>query len=160
MEIEEFFRKENIRYVFGTDEDMGSFIAETGDMYSEPMNTDVFGRDWAWSFPSGRYVICIYQRYSVFEDGERIFLNGAYKDSVGQYSRYGCPVFAVVCDTQKEYLIPKWAHPLVSHFVRSDHDPLQVRTFSLNDAEETARRYSEGGRRAAVVEWYEDHDMY
>ena len=69
MEIEEFFRKENIRYVFGTDEDMGSFIAETGDMYSEPMKTDVFGRNWAWSFPSGRYVICIYQRYSVFEDG-------------------------------------------------------------------------------------------
>ncbi|MBO4819773.1 MAG: hypothetical protein J5528_06505 [Firmicutes bacterium] len=160
METGDFFKKENISYVFSTEEGLGRFIAETGDMYSEPIKTDVFGRDWAWGFPSGRYVITVYQRYSVFEDGKRIFMNANYEDTVGKYSRYGCPVFAVVCDTEKAYTVPTWKRPLISHFIRSEKDALQVRTFSLEDAEETARSYSEGGRRAAVLEWYEDHDMY
>ena len=160
MEVEEFFKKDNISYVLSKDEGTGSFFAETGDMYSEPIHTKVFGRAWAWTFPSGRYVITIYQRHSVYEDGKRVFLNGRYEDSVGKYSRYGYPVFAVVCDTASESVVPTWSYPLVSHIIRSENDPLQVRIFSLEDAEETACRYSEDGHRAAVVEWYEDHDMY
>ncbi len=160
MEIEGFFRKENISYAFSTNEGMGSFLAETGDMYSEPMSEREFGREWAWNFPSGRYVITIYQKHSVFKDGKRVFLNGGYIDSVGKYSRYGRPVFAVVLDTEQEYSVPTWTRPLKSHFIRNEGEPLQVKVYSLKDAEKIARDHSLSGHKAAVLEWYEDHDMY
>ena len=160
METEDFFRKENISYVFSTDEGMGSFLAETGDMYSEPIAEREFGREWAWNFLSGRYVITIYQRHSVFQDGKRVFLNGMYVDTVGEYSRHVRPVFAVVLDTEQEYSVPTWTRPLTSHFIMSELEPLQVKVYSLKDAEKIARDHSLSGHKAAVLEWYEDHDMY
>ncbi len=105
-------------------------------------------------------MIVVYQRHSVYRDGEQVYLNRSFDASVGKNCRYGRPVYALVLDRETAYEVPSWGRSLVSHILHDEQEPLQVLCLPLGKAEKAAAAYSRGGRRAAVLEWYEDFDMY
>ena len=161
LKIETVFKQENIDLLFGTEEQKGTFIAEAGDRFSNFMEWKEFGREWARRFPSGRYVITVYQRHSVYQAGNQVWKNERYRNETGSDSRHKAPCFVIILDREMEYQIPGWGRPLRSHTVRSKADPLQAETFSdMETAETAARKFSEQGFKAAVLEWFEDYDMY
>ena len=160
MDFDSIFKKENIKYVFDMEEQGGCFIAEAADFYSEPMKREDFGREWAWGFPAGRYVIVVFQKHSLFIGGKKVWSNGLFDYTAGQDSRYKSPCFAVILDKALEYEPKSWNRKLLSHIVRNEKAPLQAWVSGLREAEELARSWSEQGVRAAVVEWFEDYDMY
>lgn len=161
MIFETVFKDENIELLFEPDVLSGSFIAEAKDMFSGYMQRHEFSREWARDFPSGRYVITVYQRYSVFIAGKQIWQNNDYLNEVGKDSRYRSPHFVIVLDRMLDYVVPSWGRPLQSHILMDSNNPLQTLIFpSIKKAEQAARKYSEQGFKAAVLEWFEDFDMY
>ena len=160
MDFNEVFKKDNIGLVFAKDDEPDTFIAESGDCFSDLLSRGGFGRDWAWNFPAGRYVITVYQRHSVYENGERVWLNQRFENSVGEDSRDREPRFAIVLNHPVDYEIESWGRNLTSRFLRSEADPLQVETFDLEEAEAAASDLSADGHSASVLEWFEDYDMY
>ena len=161
MDHEEVFREENIDLVFDKAARRGNFIAAAYDEFTEFMELGDFGREWAWSFPAGRYVITVYQRHSLYEGGKQVWKNDQFLNAVGKDSRYRKPSYAIILDQALEYWPRTWKRSLLSHTVQSSRDPLQAKIFSsLEDARKAAEQYSEQGFKAAVMEWYEDFDMY
>ena len=160
MDFDSVFKKDNISLVFSTYDEHGTFIAKTGEYYSGLMQPGDFGRDWAWRFPAGRYVIVILQRHSVFADGKQVYLNDRYTDSVGNDSRYKKPVFVLITDEEREYTIPSWNRELTTHTIQNEDEPLQIKVYNLKDALKEAKSLSENDRKAAVLEWFEDYDMF
>ena len=161
MKIETVFKQENIALLFGTEKQRGTFIAEANDAFSALMERKEFGREWAGSFPSGRYVITVYQRHSVYHAGKQVWKNERYRNKVGRDSRHGTPCFVIILDREITYQVPGWGRPLCSHTVRSKVDPLQAEMFSdMETADMAAREFSAQGFMAAVLEWFEDYDMY
>ena len=161
MDHEEVFREENIDLVFDKAARRGNFIAAAYDEFTEFMELGDFGREWAWSFPAGRYVITVYQRHSLYEGGKQVWKNDQFLNAVGKDSRYRKPSYAIILDQALEYWPRTWKRSLLSHTVQSSRDPLQAKIFSsLEDARKAAEQYSEQGFKAAVMEWYEDYDMY
>ena len=161
MDHEEVFREENIDLVFDKAARRGNFIAAAYDEFTDFMELGDFGREWAWSFPAGRYVITVYQRHSLYEGGKQVWKNDQFLNAVGKDSRYRKPSYAIILDQALEYWPRTWKRSLLSHTVQSSGDPLQVKIFSsLEDARKAAEQYSEQGFKAAVMEWYEDYDMY
>ena len=159
--MEEMFRKENIRLLFEAHTHGSEFIAETGDSFSTFSEKESFTRDWAWQFPAGRYVITIYQRHSLYQDGKAVWVNPSPDASVGRDCRFGRPLYVLAFDRAGAYTVPSWGtHKLVSHILHSEADPLQPLLFSLKEAENRAAVYSRGGQAAAVLLWYADFDMY
>lgn len=61
-----------------------------------------------------------------------------------------------------EYIIPSWGnHKLISHMVREDKNALQAKVFdSIEKAEKKAVDFSKNGNSVAILEWYEDFDMF
>ena len=72
MDFDQVFSIENVELLFKTDMQKGTFIAEASDCYSDYMTKEDFSRQWAHNLPAGRYVITIYRRCSVYEEGEQI----------------------------------------------------------------------------------------
>ena len=67
----------------------------------------------------------------------------------------------IALDKYLDYIIPSWGRPIQSHIVMDKKDPLQARTFqSIEKAEQEAKKYSEQGFKVAVLEWFEDYDMF
>ena len=92
------------------------------------------------------------------EDG---FHREDFLNAVGKDSRYRSPAFVIILDRALEYRPKTWKWNLLSHTVQSSGDPLQAKMFSsAEDAGKAAAKYSEQGFRAAVMEWFEDYDMY
>ena len=152
--------EENIKLIFEPYIHDGEYIAEANDRFTKFASKDIYDREWAGKFHGGRYVITVYQRHSVYVNGERVFLNMNFEPEVGKFSRYRKPCYVLLTDRELEYEVPSWKNrKLTSHFVREDKSPLQVRIFQdLTKAEKTAARLSADGS-VAVLEWYEDHDM-
>ena len=161
MDYEEVFQKKNIDLVFDRTARRGNFIAAAYDEFTEFMELGDFGREWAWSFPAGRYVITVYQRHSLYEAGKQVWKNEHFLNAVGKDSRYRNPSFVIILDQALEYWPRTWKGSLLSHTVQNSRDPLQAQMFSsAEDAGKAAKKYSEQGFKAAVMEWYEDYDMY
>ena len=161
MDFEKVFKKENLELLFRTGEQKGSFIAEACDCFSGYMTRDQFSRSWAWEFPTGRYVITVYRRVSVFQEGKLIWKNEEDLSEKGKDSRYRAPSFVIALERETEYQVPGWKRPLHSHILRSTADPLHCQIYSSPEkAGKTAKEYSEQGIRAAVLKWFEDYDMY
>lgn len=161
MDYEEVFRQKNVELIFEKRADRGNFIAAANDEFSEFMGPEEFGREWAWSFPAGRYVITVYQRHSLYESGKLVWKNEDFLNAVGKDSRYRSPAFVIILDRALEYRPKTWKWNLLSHTVQSSGDPLQAKMFSSAEgAGKAAAKYSEQGFRAAVMEWFEDYDMY
>ena len=161
MDCEEVFQKKNIDLVFDRTARRGNFIAAAYDEFTEFMDLGEFGREWAWSFPAGRYVITVYQRHSLYESGKLVWKNEDFLNAVGKDSRYRKPSFVIILDRALEYWPRTWKRSLLSHTVQSSGDPLQAKMFSsAEDAGKAAVKFSEQGFKAAVMEWYEDYDMY
>jgi len=159
--LETVFKHENIDLLFRTERYKGTFIAETNNSFSGYMKRKDFSREWALSFPAGRYVITVYQRYSVYQEGNRVWRNEDYLNEVGHDSRYRSPSFVIILDCEMNSEIPSWDRPLCSNTVRNKENPLQAQTFSsIEKAEMAAQKYSEQRFKAAVLEWFEDYDMY
>ena len=162
MDIKNIFKKENIKLIFEEKTNEGEFIAEVNDGFSEFSTKDTYNRDWAMSFPSGRYVIVVYQRHSLYRDGVQIYKNVSYENSTGRYSRYKKTSFVLLLDKEMEYTIPSWEnHKLISHIVREDKNALHTKIFdSIEKAEKAAVVFSKKGNKVAILEWYEDFDMF
>ena len=161
MDYEKVFRQKNVDLIFEKKAERGNFIAAANDEFTEFMGPEEFGREWAWSFPAGRYVIVVYQRHSLYESGKLVWKNEDFLNAVGKDSRYRSPAFVIILDRALEYRPKTWKWNLLSHTVQSSGDPLQAKMFSsAEDAGKAAAKYSEQGFRAAVMEWFEDYDMY
>lgn len=161
MDFEKVFKKENLKLLFRTGEQKGSFIAEACDCFSDYMTRNQFSRRWAWEFPAGRYVITVYRRVSVFQEGKLIWKNEEDLSEKGKDSRYRSPRFVIALERETEYQVPGWKRPLLSHILRSTADPLHCQIYSsLEKAGKAAKEYSRQGIRAAVLKWFEDYDMY
>ena len=161
MDFDTIFKSENVDLLFKSEMVSGNYIAAANDRFSEYMEKHEVCREWARSFPAGRYVIIIYQRYSVFIAGKRIWQNNDYLNEVGKDSRHRSPCFVIALDRELDYMIPSWGRQLKSHIVMDEKDPLQTKIFpGIEKAESVAKKYSENGFKAAVLEWFEDFDMY
>jgi len=161
MRLDSVFKYENIDLLFEAGTQSGKFIAEAGDRFSNYLDRREFGYKWSLNFPAGRYVIIVYQRCSIYEKGKQIWKNDDYLNEVGKDSRYKSPCFVVILNRTMNYKISSWDQLLRSHTLRDKDNPLQPQVFSsLETAEEVAKKYSEQGVMAAVLEWYEDYNMY
>ncbi len=161
MDTDSIFKKENIELLFEAKEYGGSFIAAANDGYSEFMEGKAFGREWSRQFPAGRYVIIVYQRHSVYVSGKRIWLNGHFENAVGRDSRYRNPCFVIVLDKATEYEIKSWKDQrLLSNVVCDAYNPLQPKLYSLKEADIAAKDFSATGCKSALMEWFDDYDMY
>ena len=162
MEINDIFKKENIKLIFEAKQAEGEFIAEANDCFSEFSVKDIYNSNWARSFPSGRYVIVVYQRHSLYREGLQIYKNESYEIIVGRFSRYKKPSFVLLLSHETEYTVPSWDnHKLISHILREDKNALQAKVFdSIEKAEKAAIEHSKRIRNVAILEWYEDFDMF
>ena len=156
------FEKENIKLIFEEKLSVGEFIAEANDSFSGFAVKDTYNRDWAFGFPSGRYVIVVYQRHSLYQDGVQIYINESYENCTGRDSRYRRPSFVLALDKEMEYTVPSWGdRKLISHIVHEEKNSLHAKVYdSLEKAEKAAAQYSKKGNKVAVLEWYEDFDMF
>ena len=162
MEINDIFKKENINLIFEAKQAEGEFIAEANDSFSEFSTKDTYNSNWARSFPGGRYVIVVYQRHSLYREGVLIYKNESYENIVGRFSRYKKPSFVLLLSHETEYTVPSWDnHKLISHILREDKNALQAKVFdSIEKAEKAAIEHSKRIRNVAILEWYEDFDMF
>ena len=161
MDLDTIFKCENVDLLFKSETASGNYIAEANDRFSEYMERQEICREWAMNFPAGRYVIIVFQRYSVFIEGKKIWQNNDYLNEVGKYSRYKSPCFVIALDRELDYMVPSWGRPLRSHILMNEKNSLQARVFqSVEKAELVAEEYSKKGFKVAVLEWFEDFDMY
>ena len=161
QKVETVFKEENLELVFRPEDSEKAFIAKAFNLFSDYMDIDDVGYDWASNFESGRYVIVVYQRFSVFENGKRMWINKAFQNKVGRFSRYKKQVFAIMLDREIEYKVPGWGRSLWTYTLQDPKNTLQVLTFpGAWVAEGYAKKYSKEGYKVAVLGWYEDYDMY
>ena len=100
QKVETVFKEENLELVFRPEDSEKALIAEAYNLFSDYMGMDDVGYDWGSNFEFGRYVIVVYQRFSVFENGKRIWINKAFQNKVGRFSRYKKQVFAIMLDRE------------------------------------------------------------
>jgi hypothetical protein len=161
QKVETVFKEENLELVFRPEDSEKAFIAKAFNLFSDYMDIDDVGYDWASNFESGRYVIVVYQRFSVFENGKRMWINKAFQNKVGRFSRYKKQVFAIMLDREIEYKVSGWSRSLWTYTLQDPKNTLQVLTFpSAWVAEGYAKKYSKEGYKVAVLGWYEDYGMY
>ena len=161
QKVETVFKEENLELVFRPEDSEKAFIAKAFNLFSDYMDIDDVGYDWASNFESGRYVIVVYQRFSVFENGKRMWINKAFLNKVGRFSRYKKQVFAIMLDREIDYKVPGWGRSLWTYTLQDPKNTLQVLTFpSAWVAEGYAKKYSKEGHKVAVLGWYEDYGMY
>ena len=161
MSFRDVFKQENIELVFNNIQNKDSFIAYADDCFSPYLKKDEFSFRWAQQFESGRYVIIVFQRFAAYENEKQTYLNDYFLVEVGKQCRYLKPHYVIVSDTAKQYYISTWKKDLNSHILHCKEDPLQLLTFTdVLKAQEEAIRYSSNGHRSAVLEWFEDYDMY
>ncbi|MBQ3920121.1 MAG: hypothetical protein II695_10630 [Oscillospiraceae bacterium] len=161
MRYTDVFKEENIDKIFEAHKHNGEYIAYAHDDASDFGEQSDFGREWAWQFGAGRYVILVLQRHSVYENGKCIYKNDNYEDVVGKDSRYKRPRYVIILDRAQEYTVPSWKSKLVSHIVNDANNTLQAKAYSdIAKAEQDALKFSVNSFKAAVLEWYEDYDMF
>ena len=161
QKVETVFKEENLELVFRPEDSEKAFIAKAFNLFSDYMDIDDVGYDWASNFESGRYVIVVYQRFSVFENGKRMWINKAFQNKVGRFSRYKKQVFAIMLDREIEYKVSGWSRSLWTYTLQDPKNTLQVLTFaSAWVAQGSAKKYSKEGYKVAVLGWYEDYGMY
>ena len=161
---EKDFAEENRGLVFEPKAYQAEFMAEINNSFTKFFPKECFSNKWAYSgFPSGRYVILVYQRHSVYQNGKCIYENKNYVNSIGDYSRYHKPVFNVAAEEDTAYPVSTWGeHRLRSCIIMDPkHDniiPAKYETAA--EAAKAAKEYSLKGYKTAVIEWYADYDMY
>ncbi len=159
--IYESFKSENIRLLFDNLNYGTEYIAGAMDCYTDFMSKDIFTSDWARNFEGGRYVIIIYQRHSVYESGNRIYLNENFEYTVDRYSRHKKQCFVLISDTPHEYSVSSWNRPLVTNTVMDEKNSLHTKTFFDEEkAVEEAKKLSLSGEKIVVMKWYADYDQY
>ena len=146
--------------LFDEQQHEAEFIASVGTEFSDYMPKEIFTHDWAWQFPSQRYVILIYQRHSIYQNGQLTFFNEKYENVCGE-SRYHRPCFVVLLDKPLNYDIPTWQVPLKSYSLQEEKEPLHTKIFNkFMDAQNEAIKYSLSGYKVLIAEWYADFNMY
>lgn len=162
MELEEYFKKENLELLFECKKYKNEFIAWADDLYSEFTSKDIYNRDWAWQFPAGHYVIIVYQRYAVYNDGVEQYINKNFQDVVSRECRHKKLKYSLITKKKNEYSIPSWKGKYVTNTVQNETDPLQNKYYlSVEEAREAAIQYSkEEENTTVIVAWYADFDMY
>lgn len=157
----EAFYSANIRLLFDDCNYGTEYIAGDGDGYTEYIPKDTLTSDWARDFESGRYVIIIFQRHSVYELGSRIYLNQNFEYTVGRFSRYKKPAYVLISDRPRTYKVPSWDRPLMTYAIMEEKSSLQFKIFYDEDkAVEEAKKYSLSGEKITIMKWYEDYDMF
>lgn len=148
---EKDFAEENRRLIFEPKAYQAEFMAKIYDSFTKFFPKECFSRKWAHSgFPSERYVILVYQRHSVYQNGKCIYENKNYVNSIGDYSRYHKPVFKVVAEEDTAYPI---MDPKLDNIISAKYE-------TAAEAAKAAKEYSLKGYKTAVIEWYADYNMY
>ena len=161
MKFEDCFKEENLELLFDCINHKNEFIACADDLYSEYDSCDIYSTEWAWQFPAGRYVIIVYQRYAVFQNGVEMYVNEHFKNVVSGYCRSKKVRYCLITKDLNEYYITSWKRNLATHSIQEEKEPLQKKSFlSIEEARDAAIKYSEGGNTVAIVSWYADFDMY
>lgn len=160
MDFKSTFLKENINLLFEEIKHKGEFIATAMDLYSSFSEQEKYDLEWVRQFQSGRYVIVIYQRHSVYKDGKQVFINTEFVNTVGKYCRHKTPQFVLISDKERGYFIKSWDSILKRHTIQDGNDPLQTKYYDIESAKIAAINYSKLGESVAIVEWFNDYDMY
>ena len=160
--LDDWFNEENRRLLFDPKEYPSEYIAHFCTYFTEYLAEGVVDLDWCWSFPGSRYVIIVYQRHSVYEQGQCIYRNRNFTEKIGVHNRFRKPVYVVAVDTELYYSVSTWgSRKLKSNIVQGDKDTLNAKEFeNIEDAIKLAKEYSTGGYRTAVLEWFEDYDHF
>lgn len=160
MDFKSTVLKENIKLLFEEIKHKGEFIATAMDLYSSFLEQEKYDLEWVRQFHSGRYVIVIYQRHSVYKDGKQVFINTEFVNTVGKYCRHKTPQFVLISDKERRYFIKSWDSILKRHTIQDENNPLQTKYYDIESAKIAAINYSKSGESVAIVEWFNDYDMY
>ena len=161
---EKDFSEENKELIFEPEAHQAEFMAEINNSFTKFCPKECFSDKWAYNgFPSGRYVILIYQRHSVYQNGKCIYENKNYVNSIGDYSRYHKPVFNVAAEEDTAYPVSTWGEHRLRTCIIMDpklDNIIPVKYETAAEAVKAAKEYSLKGYKTAVIEWYADYDMY
>lgn len=160
MDFNSVFKEENTTLLFEAKAHDGEYIGMVNNMCSSFSGSDKYNPKWAWQFPSGRYVIVIYQRHSVYKEGIQIYMNTAFECKVSDYCRHENPRYVLVSDKVREYYISSWGSNLLSYSIKNEQNPLQEKYYDIDDAKRAAIDYSQAGETIVILEWFADYDMY
>lgn len=157
-----FFKEDNIAQIFEAREFRGEYFAGYGNYFSDLGLRENLDIDYYLYFDSGRYVIFVYERHSLYQDGEQYYVNPRFSGVIADNNRTRKLTYAIITDKKHEYKIPSWHNmPLESYFVQDEAAPLRLKTFEkLAEAKENAAEYSKSGKKTAVLGIYGEWDMY
>lgn len=106
------------------------------------------------SFFLGGWVLNIFKRYEIIEDGKVIFTNDNFNDGhiIGA-SRLKSVQYAILTSQQQEYEIPSWgANTLKTYSLQDDSNHLQLKLFeNADDAVEYAIQLSKEQHMKCIV---------
>ena len=157
MKLATVFTQENFDLLFDGTEQNGSYIACVDDSYSRYIAPDEISRKWAEeNLPAGYYDIIVYRRCSVYHNGIRIWKNN---DDLSSKQK-----FVIMLDRKIDHN-GHAQHPLAYysgsvHAVCDEMFRENIEVFyDIEKAETAAKKYSEQGCKAAILEWVDLYDM-
>ena len=151
--LSETFKSENIKLLFDNRSYGTEYIADARNCFTEYLPKETFTANWTRNCESGRYVLFILQRHSVYESGSCIYKNENFEYTIGRFSSYKRPCFFLISDRSREYRVSSWDRPFETHYVNNEF-------YDEEKAIEEAKRLSLLGEKIAVMKLYEDHNMF
>ena len=113
---------------------------------------------------TGAYVLNIFKRFAVVENGKVIFVNKLFNDGhiIGA-SRLKNIQYAILTSQIQEYKIPSWGtQVLKTYAIHDDNAPLQLKLFLTEDSTiQYAMSLSKKERiKCIVAQWFADIDRH
>jgi hypothetical protein len=117
---------------------------------------------------SGSYVLCIYKRYSLIENGKVTFINNKFNDGHGRgASRFNSNNYIIFTDALHKYKIDSWGPKLLESYSIQNTDgtyncSLQPRLFISPDlAIQFAINISNNeNMKCIIAQWFADIDRH
>lgn len=159
---DDFFKADGIAPIFEARAYEGAYFAGYDSCFTELGPRERVDIDYRSRFDAGRYVIYVYERHSLYQDGKRYYADPNFSGEIARDNRGRRAAYVIMTDEKHGYKVPSWHDmTLDSYLVRDEESPLQLKTFStLAEAQEHASGYSRSGRRSAVLLICGEWDMY
>lgn len=125
---------------------------------------DVKKIDMRTDFP-GAYVLVVYKRYALIEDGHIFFQNNMFEDGHQARGRYKESGFVIISSVPQKYFIQSWNDYLISYEIRNDKiynsalNPIIYENASV--ATGVAVEMSKSNRHTYMVaQWFDEFDRH
>ncbi len=162
MDIKTFCSNDNFEKLFDPNPHDGEYFLDGAYYgYSELMKKDIFTWKWVYeNLPSGRYVNIVYQRHSLYLNGELAFVNPKFDEEHSDHRRYKDTPFSLILNKPQAYYIDTWKGNLISNTVNWEDAPLITKSLTLEDAKKEAEEWVARGYDVLIVSAYGFYDMY